>query len=93
MPDYDNTNSGALFFEQDKKSDKHPDYKGSINVNGKEYWISAWDKISKKGTNFISLSVQEKTDRKDDMWPTKQEVPIVGEIDEQGNINLDDIPF
>lgn len=102
MSDYDNTNTGALFFEQDKDSDRHPDYKGSVNVNGKEYWISAWDKVSKKGTNFISLSVKAKEAEKSDMWPVvtdTQKVPVVGTIEPDGTIqldkpiNLDDIPF
>jgi len=56
---YDNTNSGALF-RNDKKSEKHPDYRGDINVNGVDYWISAWLKTSKKGTKFMSLAVTEK---------------------------------
>jgi uncharacterized protein (DUF736 family) len=59
MTQYDNTNSGALF-RNDKKSEKHPDYRGDINVNGVDYWISAWLKTSKKGTKFMSLSVTEK---------------------------------
>ena len=59
MSDYDNTNTGALF-KNEKKSDKHPDYRGSINVNGIDYWLSSWLKISKSGEKFMSLSVQPK---------------------------------
>jgi len=57
---YDNTNSGALFRNDDKQSDKHPDYRGPINVNGAEYWISGWLKTSKKGVKFMSLAVTPK---------------------------------
>jgi uncharacterized protein (DUF736 family) len=60
MADYDNTNSGALFKNEDKESEKHPDYRGSINVGGTDFWLSAWLKTSKKGTKFMSLSVQPK---------------------------------
>ena len=56
---YDNTNSGALF-KNEKKSDSHPDYRGSINVGGVDYWISAWLKTSQQGTKFMSLSVSAK---------------------------------
>lgn len=60
MADYDNTNSGALFKNDKKESEKHPDYKGSINVDGTDYWLSAWLKTSKQGTKFMSLSVSPK---------------------------------
>ena len=57
---YDNTNSGALFKNADKQSDNHPDYRGQINVDGKEFWLSAWLKTSKKGEKYMSLSVKPK---------------------------------
>lgn len=58
--EYDNTNRGALFRNDDKQSDTHPDYKGSINVGGREFWLSAWLKESKKGQKYMSLSVKPK---------------------------------
>ena len=57
---YDNTNSGALFKNDKKQSDKHPDYRGQVNVNGTEFWLSAWIKSSKAGAKYMSLSVQPK---------------------------------
>lgn len=63
MAEYDNTDTGALFKNEDKQTDKHPDYKGSINVGGQEFWLSAWLKTSKKGTKFMSLSVKAKDDK------------------------------
>ena len=60
MTDYDDTNRGALFKNDKKESDRHPDYRGSINVGGTEYWLSAWMKTSTKGTRYMSLSVTEK---------------------------------
>lgn len=63
MADYDNTNRGSLFKNTKKEEDRHPDYNGSINVEGTEYWLNAWIKESKKdGTKFFSLSVKEKQD-------------------------------
>lgn len=61
--EFDNTNTGALFNNKDnKQSSNHPDYKGSINVNGEEFWLSAWIKPTKKdpAVRFMSLSVQPK---------------------------------
>ncbi len=60
MSDYDNTNKGALFQAKEKKTDKHPDYDGSINVDGHDYWVSGWKKVSKNGNTFLSLSVKRK---------------------------------
>jgi uncharacterized protein (DUF736 family) len=60
VTEYDDTNRGVLFRNDRKESDRHPDYKGSINVEGVEYWLSAWLKESKTGTKFMSLSVNPK---------------------------------
>lgn len=59
MADYDNTNRGALFTNERKEADNHPDFTGSINVNGVEYYLNAWQKDGKKGP-FLSLSVKQK---------------------------------
>lgn len=59
MTEYDNTNRGVLFKNDRKDSEKHPDYKGNVNVNGVEFWLSAWIKESAKG-KFMSLSIQPK---------------------------------
>ena len=57
---YDNTNTGALFKNKDKETDKHPDYNGQINVGGEEYWLAAWLKKSKAGQPYMSLAVKPK---------------------------------
>ena len=35
----------------------------TINVDGKDYYINAWKKESKKGVPFYSLSVKEKVEK------------------------------
>ena len=60
MQDYDNTNSGVLILEREKKSEKHPDFKGNINVEGKDYWLSGWVNEAKDGKKYFKLSVQPK---------------------------------
>jgi hypothetical protein len=60
---YDNTNSGALFKNEKEGKESRPDYKGTLNVNGTDYWISSWIKSSKAGVKYMSLSVQPKEGR------------------------------
>jgi hypothetical protein len=82
MSQFDNTNRDVLFKNDRKERDVHPDYNGSINVGGVEYWLSAWIKEGQKG-KFMSLSVKPK-----DAQPTNR-TPIAGPI-----TALDDeIPF
>ena len=58
--EYDNNNRGSLFKNDRKDDAKFLDYKGSINVDGIDYWLSAWIKVSKDGNKFMSLSVKNK---------------------------------
>ena len=60
--EYDNTNRGVLFKNDRKESERHPEYKGSINVDGQEFWLSAWVKDGKSG-EFMSLSITPKNDQ------------------------------
>ena len=56
---YDKTNTGGLWKNQKRKTDTHPEYTGSINIEGKEYWLSAWVKDHAKG-KYFSLSAKPK---------------------------------
>ena len=59
MTEYDDTNRGVLFRETDKRNEKAPDYKGKLNVEGKEYELAGWIRVSKAGNKFLSVSVSE----------------------------------
>jgi hypothetical protein len=62
--EYDNTNRGQIWKNEKKEKDTHPDFKGDINVDGVEYWVSAWRR--KEGANpkapALSISIQKKED-------------------------------
>jgi len=56
---YDNTNRGVLFPNDKRHSDNSPHHLGKINVDGREFRLSAWLKTSQKGVKYMSLSVSE----------------------------------
>lgn len=79
MPEYDNTNSGALFVNTRKERENQPDRNGSINVDGVDYWISGWLKKDRNGKNYLSLSVTKKESQQDasaDDVDPKEDIPF-----------------
>ena len=78
----ENDNSGALFKNDRKEQEKQPDYKGSLTVNGAEYWISAWLNESKSGQKYMGLKVNLKEQQQAPAAPKNDAV----EFD-------DDVPF
>lgn len=64
MSQFENVNRGALFKNKDKKSDSHPDYKGTVgDQNGVEYWASAWIKEPRAGGDlYLSIALTPKDD-------------------------------
>ena len=69
---------GSLFKNDDRETEQHPLYKGSITVAGVQYWLAAWLKESKNGKKYMSLSAQPKEVRnlvKDKPVPVKKSVP------------------
>lgn len=66
---YDNTNTGVLAKNTNREKDTHPEYSGFINVNGQEFWLSAWVKEGKPGgklagQKFFSLALRPKDEQK-----------------------------
>lgn len=59
---YDRTNRGAAW-KAERKSDKHPAYKGTLNVNGSDFELAIWKGDgdgSGKGKPDITLTVKPK---------------------------------
>lgn len=52
--------SGSLFKNRKKEKDTHPDYNGSVKINGEELWISGWIKQDKNGNQYMSLAFKPK---------------------------------
>ncbi len=79
--EFDNELRGALFQNKKRREGKNdPHYQGQCEVEGQEYRIAGWKKLSKSGETYMSLSFTLKT----------EEQKIKTKNDDQ---NVDDIPF
>ena len=100
MADYDDTNSGILFFN-DEATEKQPDWTGKFNLDGKEFKLAGWIRHSKKtGKEFISLKKDDfepdgaKSKGKDSAsWQAAKEKFSKSKDEEEEPISLNDIPF
>ena len=86
---YDNTNRGQIWPNDKKTTDNHPDFKGTVDVEGVEYWVSAWKR--KAGGNpkapSLSFSLQPKDEaHQQGMNQAQSAAPVPEEFE-------DDIPF
>ena len=84
-------NSGSLFKNDKKTTDKHPDYTGRLLVDGKEFRLSAWLKTGNSGVKFMSLSVtandpEARSAKADELRSAVRGQPMAQQID-------DDVPF
>jgi len=80
---YEMKDGSFSLFKNDKKlTEKHPDYKGSIKINGVEHWFDAWLKEGKKG-KFLSGRIGD---------PKQKGFTPKGD-DELPKINDDDFAF
>jgi uncharacterized protein (DUF736 family) len=75
-------NTGAIFKNDKKTAETHPDYKGKVNVNGKEMEVALWLKTSQAGMKYFSATFQEPYVR-----PVLTEIPL--KVDDSD----DDLPF
>ena len=86
MSNYDNNNRGSIWKNEDRKSDSHPQFKGSAEVNGVEYWVSGW--LRKAGANPKAPAMSFSFTAKEQQSATKPTPsPSIG------NDDLEDIPF
>lgn len=87
MSNYDNNMRGSIWKNDKKEKDTHPDFRGSAEVNGVEYWVSAWRR--KEGANPNSPALSFSFQAKEEQRPTQQpqQAPATDKLAE------DDIPF
>ena len=71
-------NAGALSRNKDKSepdaNPAWPDYKGSVRIEGRDYWLAGWIKDGTHG-KFLSLAVKPKE------APAEQRAPAADDDD------------
>jgi hypothetical protein len=78
--------SFSLFKNSRKEKETHPDYAGSVMINGKEHYLNAWLKDGKNG-KFFSGSIGKEKVPKDNFTPRGgDELP-------KHTIEDDEVPF
>ncbi len=91
---FDDKNRGSVWPNKKKRDGKQdPDFTGSLNVDGKEYWVSAWKKKpdAKEGAPSLSFSVKPKDSKSQE--ETRPAVPQEGRRASMKDALDDDIPF
>ena len=63
-------NTGALFKNKRRETDNHPMYVGTLNIEGREFWLSAWlNKAEKTGESYMSLKATQRDDEPEEDVP------------------------
>ena len=69
--------SGALFKNDRKEKDTHPDYKGKCLINGTEWQIAAWLSEARSGAKYMILKFSPPFVREDKPpEPAKEAAPL-----------------
>lgn len=97
MADYDNNNRGSIWKNEKKDKDTHPDFTGSLNVDGVEYWVSAWkrkDGASPKAP-ALSFSIKPKDEQQRQVPASQRAAPKRPDPISSGRNDdmSDEIPF
>lgn len=85
---HDNTNRGSIWKNEKKEKDTHPDFTGSLNVNGVDYWVSAWKRKEGASAKAPALSFSVKPKDEQSKTPDRARQDARSRDDMQ-----DDVPF
>jgi hypothetical protein len=94
MAEYDNTDRGSIWKNPKKEKDTHPDFTGTLNVGGVEYWVSAWKRKEGASPKAPALTFQVKPKDEQKTTPPNTSRQASGQNVAPGRGDMDDeIPF
>lgn len=79
MTEFDNRNRGSIWKNERKTKDTHPDFTGTLNVEGREYFFDAWKRKEGAPAKAPSLTFKVKPkDAQPEGHPDRfqQQVPV-----------------
>lgn len=85
---YDNNMRGVAFYNDYKKNESQPSYRGTLEIDGIEYKQSIWVKVGKNGKKFLSFSYEMAEEKNE--APKKTAAPTLQQVEEELD---DEIPF
>jgi hypothetical protein len=93
--DYDNTNRGSIWKNDKKETDNHPDFTGSLNVDGVDYWLSGWKRKPDASDKAPALSFTVKAKEESGSAAKKPNSTTSSKAGSSNNFDdfEDDIPF
>lgn len=81
--EYDNRNSGVLFKNKRRETERQPVYTGTwTDGKGVEHWFSGWVQEDKKGDMYLTVKARPKDDQ-----PAPQPRDYPADVDDK------DLPF
>ena len=93
MSQYDNNLTGVLFVNDKQGNEKRPDWKGSAEIDGVNYWVSGWARESARGP-LISLKLEKKEQQTAAPKPAAPAyIPPAAPAPSGKSDDFDDIPF
>jgi uncharacterized protein (DUF736 family) len=66
-------NTISIFKNEDKKSEKSPDYSGNIEIKGEKFRVALWVKQAKNGKAYLGGLVSEDTPKQQPTEGVKKE--------------------
>jgi hypothetical protein len=90
VTDERNINRGAIWGNKKKTKETHPDFTGSINVGGIEYWLDGWKRP--EGANVSQPSMKFSVRPKEGQQlgkPHEDSAKTIDRFKQQGTVTYD----
>ena len=89
---------GVMYWNEDRKTDKHPHYKGFIILEmdykaGEKLKLACYERMTSRGHNLLSLSEDNYSKKKDMEREDEANTPKEVQPKYRRNIDDNDLPF